>query len=82
MGGDLLEYTIKKLARLSGTTPRTLRYYDEIGLLKPAIINSSGYRIYGEKELNILQQILFYRELGVSLHEIKRIITSTTFDRI
>lgn len=43
-----MEYTIKKLAQLSGVTVRTLRYYDQIGLLKPARINSSGYRIYGE----------------------------------
>ena len=55
-----MEYTIKKIAQLSGISARTLRYYDEIDLLKPARINSSGYRIYGEKEVDRLQQILFF----------------------
>jgi DNA-binding transcriptional MerR regulator len=59
---------------------RTLRYYDEIGILKPARINSSGYRIYGQKEVDRLQQIMFYRELGVSLENIKDIVTSPSFD--
>jgi DNA-binding transcriptional MerR regulator len=59
---------------------RTLRYYDEIGILKPARINSSGYRIYGQNEVDRLQQILFYRELGVSLESIKNILTSPSFD--
>ncbi|MHC1682379.1 MAG: MerR family transcriptional regulator [Clostridiaceae bacterium] len=76
-----MEYTVKKLAHLSGTTTRTLRYYDEIGILKPARINSSGYRIYGKEEVDRLQQILFYRELGVELEIIKEIITSPSFDR-
>ncbi|MDT8715162.1 MerR family transcriptional regulator [Clostridium sp. 19966] len=76
-----MEYTVQKLALLSGITPRTLRYYDEIGILKPARINSSGYRIYGETEINILQQILFYRELGIELENIKDMISSPYFDR-
>ncbi len=75
-----MEYTVNKLAEISGVTTRTLRYYDEIGLLKPARISSSGYRIYGRREVNLLQQILFYRELEVSLDEIKAIMTSDTFD--
>lgn len=75
-----MEYTIQKLAKLAGVSTRTLRYYDEIGLLKPARINSSGYRIYGQKEVNTLQQIMFYRELGVGLAEIKEIITNPHFD--
>ena len=62
-----MEYTVQKLGQLAGISTRTLRYYDEIGLLKPARINSSGYRIYGATEVNRLQQILFYRELDVSL---------------
>lgn len=74
-----MEYTVQKLGKLAGISTRTLRYYDEIGILKPARINSSGYRIYGEKEVNSLQQILFYRELGVSLEDIKHIITSPSF---
>lgn len=71
-----MEYTVQKLGQLA----RTLRYYDEIGLLKPARINSSGYRIYCSNEVDRLQQILFYRELGVNLDSIKEIITSPIFD--
>jgi len=77
-----MEYTVKKLSSLAGVSPRTLRYYDEIGILKPARINSSGYRIYSPREVDKLQQILFYRELGLSLDEIKEIITSPSFDEI
>lgn len=76
LGGDEMEYTIQKLSQLAGISTRTLRYYDEIGLLKPDRINSSGYRIYGATEVDRLQQILFYRELGVKLDSIKEIITS------
>jgi DNA-binding transcriptional MerR regulator len=76
-----MEYKVTELAKLAGISSRTLRYYDEIGLLKPARINSSGYRIYDETKVNTLQQILFYRELGVSLDNIKDIITSHSFDR-
>lgn len=75
-----MEYTIQKLAQLSGVSTRTLRYYDELGLLHPARINSSGYRIYGNREVDLLQQILFYRELGVGLEEIRRIISAPEFD--
>jgi len=75
-----LEYTVQKLACLAGVSARTLRYYDEIGILRPARVNSSGYRIYGKKELDILQQILFYREMGLPLDEIKGIVTKPGFD--
>lgn len=75
-----MEYTVQKLARLAGISARTLRYYDEIDILKPTRINSSGYRIYGQKEVDRLQQILFYRELGVGLENIREIITSPSFD--
>ncbi|MCI1965936.1 MAG: MerR family transcriptional regulator [Oscillospiraceae bacterium] len=74
-----MEYTIQKFAMLSGISTRTLRYYDEIGLLKPARLSSSGYRIYGEKQVQRLQQILFYRELGVSLDDISQILDSPGF---
>ncbi|SKA92842.1 transcriptional regulator, MerR family [Caloramator quimbayensis] len=77
-----MEYTVQRLAKMAGISSRTLRYYDEIGILKPARINSSGYRIYGKAEVDRLQQILFYRELGVSLEEIKEIITSPNFNAI
>ncbi|HBP63596.1 MAG TPA: MerR family transcriptional regulator, partial [Desulfosporosinus sp.] len=75
-----MEYVVRKLAQMAGVSSRTLRYYDEIGLLKPARINTSGYRIYGETEVDRLQQILFYRELGVSLDSIRDIVTSPSFD--
>lgn len=77
-----MEYSIKKLSEIAGVSTRTLRYYDEIGLLKPARVSSSGYRIYGKKQVDILQQILFYKELGMSLDEIKEIIQNPNFDRI
>ncbi|HEY9059617.1 MAG TPA: MerR family transcriptional regulator [Pseudobacteroides sp.] len=75
-----MEYTVQKLGKMAGISSRTLRYYDEIGILKPARVNSSGYRIYGKQEVSRLQQILFYRELGVSLEDIKDILTSPSFD--
>jgi DNA-binding transcriptional MerR regulator len=75
-----MEYTIQHLGKLAGISTRTLRYYDEIELLMPARINSSGYRIYGQMEVDRLQQILFYRELGVPLEQIKDILTSPSFD--
>lgn len=77
-----MEYTIKELAVLAGVSTRTLRYYDEINLLKPARVNSSGYRIYGTKEVDKLQHILFYKELGVHLMTIKKIISSKSFDSL
>lgn len=77
-----MEYTIKKLSVMAGISTRTLRYYDEIDILKPARINSSGYRIYGEREVDRLQQILFYKELGVGLDSIKEIITAPNFDEV
>ncbi len=76
-----MEYTVQKLANLAGISSRTLRYYDKIEILKPARINSSGYRIYGQKEIEQLQQILFYKELGISLEGIKEIVTAPFFDR-
>jgi DNA-binding transcriptional MerR regulator len=79
-GGEIMEYTVQKLSKMAGISTRTLRYYDEIEILKPARINSSGYRIYGQEEVDRLQQILFYRELGVSLENIKEIVTKPTFD--
>lgn len=75
-----MEYTIQKLSQIAGVSTRTLRYYDEIGILKPARINSSKYRIYGQAQVDLLQQILFYREMGVSLDTIKEIITAKDFN--
>lgn len=76
-----MEYTINKLANLSKVSTRTLRYYDQIGLLKPSRVSSNGYRIYGQREVDLLQQILFYRELGFALESIKQIIQSPTYDK-
>ncbi len=77
-----MEYTILKLAKIANISTRTLRYYDEINLLKPRRINSSGYRIYGSEEVDILQQILFYRQFGLELTEIKDILNNTEFNKI
>ncbi|MBU5455847.1 MerR family transcriptional regulator [Caproiciproducens sp. MSJ-32] len=75
-----MEYTINKLAQMAGVSTRTLRYYDEIGLLKPCRVNSSGYRIYGEKEVDLLQQIMLYRSMDIKLEDIKEIIYNKDFD--
>ena len=75
-----MEYTINKLAKLAGVSTRTLRYYDEFGLLSPVRMSSNGYRIYGQSEIDRLQQILFYRELGMPLDEINKILSSKDFD--
>ena len=61
---------------------RTLRYYDQIGLLKPKGTTEAGYRLYGQEEVDLLQQILFYRALGVPLKEIARIVQADDFDRL
>lgn len=81
-GGVNVKYPIKQLAEYSGVSTRTLRYYDEIGLLAPASYGDSGYRYYGEKELLLLQQILFFRELGFHLKEIKQIVCADEFDQL
>ena len=76
-----MEYTINKLAKLSGISKRTLHYYDEIGLLRPMKLSESGYRIYGQEQVDLLQQILLYKELGFSLEKIQELIISPEFDR-
>lgn len=75
-----MAYTIKEIADLAGVTTRTLRYYDEIGLLTPADTGGNGYRYYDQDSLLLLQQILFYRELEVPLKDIQRILSSPDFD--
>jgi len=82
-GGSIpfkMKYTINKLAKLSGISKRALRHYDEMGLLSPARSSSNGYRVYSQSEVDRLQHILFYRELGVPLDEIKHILQSKDFD--
>lgn len=77
-----MKYTVHKLAQLAGITVRTLHHYDQIGLLKPSFSGSNGYRYYEEKELLILQQILFFRELEFSLEQIKQIMQSPNFNSV
>jgi DNA-binding transcriptional MerR regulator len=74
-------YTVKQVAKLSGVSVRTLHHYDEIGLLKPASVGANGYRYYGRDELLRLQQILFHRELGFALDEIRKVLGAADFDR-
>ncbi len=75
-------FTVKELVKISGVSIRTLHYYDEIGLLKPAYYGENGYRYYGESELFRLQQILFFRELGFALKKIMRILDRPDFDKM
>lgn len=74
--------TISQVAELTGISIRTLQYYDEIGLLKPSELTQSGYRLYDNEALQKLQQILFFRELGFKLKDIREIIEKPDFDRI
>lgn len=76
----LMAYTVKQLATLSGVSVRTLHFYDEAALLRPAFVGPNGYRYYEEPQLLRLQQILFYRELGIELKEIKRILDRRRFE--
>lgn len=69
-----MEWPIAEVARMSGVTARTLRHYDEVGVLSPSRIGAGGYRYYGERELLRLQQILVLRALGLGLSEIGRIL--------
>jgi MerR family transcriptional regulator, thiopeptide resistance regulator len=77
-----MAYTVKQLSKLSGVSIRTLHFYDEIGLLKPAYHGENGYRYYEEKQLLLLQQILFFRELGFELKQIKKILGRSDFDQM
>lgn len=74
--------SIGQVAKLTGVSIRTLQYYDEIGLLKPSKLTAAGYRMYDDNTLQILQQILFFKELGFPLKEIKEIFEKPDFDRI
>lgn len=77
-----MAYSIKQLAQLSGVSTRTLRFYDEIGLLKPAYYDKNKYRFYEEEQLILLQQILFYRELDFSLQDIQAVLSNGAFNKI
>ncbi len=74
--------TVKQVAQLSGVSVRTLQYYDEIGIFKPTQVNASGYRLYDDEALTILQQILFFKELDFQLNDIKKIMMDPAFDKI
>ena len=73
--------TVKQMSSLTGVSVRTLQFYDEIGLLKPAQVTEAGYRMYDENAVAELQQILFFKELDFTLKEIKAIMASPLYDR-
>ena len=73
---------IHELATLSGVSTRTLRYYDEIGLLVPLKKEDTGYRVYNQQQIDRLQQILFYRQLDMPLAQIKEILDSEKFEQL
>jgi MerR family transcriptional regulator, thiopeptide resistance regulator len=81
-GEKTMAYTVKQVAGMSGVSVRALHFYDETGLLKPAYCAANGYRFYEEPQLLTLQQILFYRELGLELKQIKRILGRADFEKI
>ena len=73
--------TVKDMSRITGVSIRTLRYYDEIGLLKPTELTEAGYRLYDNKALERLQEIMFFKELEIPLTDIKRIIDNPDYDK-
>lgn len=73
--------TVKEISQLTGISARTLHYYDEIGLFSPTEKSEAGYRLYDEKALETLQQILFFREFDIPLRDIKSIMKNPSFDR-
>ncbi|AKP67726.1 MerR family transcriptional regulator [Companilactobacillus ginsenosidimutans] len=77
-----MEYSIKELANIAGVSTRTLRYYDQIDLLKPLRKSEAGYRIYGSVQLDRLQLIMFYRELDFKLDDIQRIFDEPEFNLV
>ena len=77
-----MTYTVKQVAGMSGVSVRTLHFYDETGLLKPARQGMNGYRYYEEPQLLRLQQILFYRELGFELKQIKKVLDRPEFENV
>lgn len=73
--------TVKEVSMITGVSIRTLRYYDEIGLLRPTELTETGYRLYDNKALEKLQEILFFRELEIPLIDIKKIMDTPNFDK-
>jgi DNA-binding transcriptional MerR regulator len=76
-----MAHTVGDVARMAGVTVRTLHHYDDIGLLEPSGRSDAGYRLYEREDLERLQELLFYRELGLGLEEIRRIVTDEGYDR-
>ncbi|WP_195415240.1 MerR family transcriptional regulator [Enterocloster citroniae] len=74
--------TVKEVARLTGVSVRTLQYYDEIGVFRPARVTDAGYRLYDDESLNTLQQVLFFRELDFPLKDIRIIMETPGFNKI
>lgn len=77
-----MAYTVKQLAKISGVSVRTLHFYDEIGLLNPARVGDNGYRYYESEQLLVLQQILFFKELGLELKNVQAILKQSDFDKL
>ena len=73
--------TVKEVAKMTGTTVRALHYYDEINLLKSSNISQAGYRLYSNEDIETLQQIMFFKEIGLELKQIKNIIHNSEFDK-
>ena len=73
--------TVKDVSKITGVSIRTLRYYDEIGLLNPTELTEAGYRLYDNKALEKLQEIMFFKELEIPLMNIKKIMEDPNYDR-
>ena len=73
--------TVKEVSKLAGVSIRTLRYYDEIGLLKPTATTEAGYRLYSDKDLERLQEIMFFKEMELPLESIKQLLEDPNMDK-
>ena len=73
--------TVKEVSKLAGVSIRTLRYYDEIGLLKPTATTEAGYRLYSDKDIERLQEIMFFKEMELPLEKIKQLMKDPALDR-
>lgn len=80
-GGTNLMMKVKEVAELVGISVRTLHHYDEIGLLRPTKVTTAGYRLYADKDLETLQQILFFKELGFPLKKVKEIMGDPDYNK-
>lgn len=76
-----MHYKVKEVSNIAGVSVRTLHHYDQIDLLKPSSVSPAGYRLYTDSDLETLQQILFFKELGFDLSEIKTFILNPGFDK-